>query len=290
LLDTFLGFSISWPRVWVFSLMLFALVSSLFPAKRLALLLLISSTFGAWWYDLVQLIGIANLVLLLVSASQFNRAKNNIAKFSIASLVFVIAVLLILHLLPGFNNPKVIDAMIVSQNAVPFSKYLNFDKLVLAVVLLLFVVPKSHHINIRTLFSIVSVFLLVSMACFTLAVMTNVVAFEAKLPAITGGWLLTNLFLTCFAEETFFRGFIQVQLQKISPHIYWRTSVVALSGLIFGLAHLPAGLIYALIATLMGCCYAYAYHRSKNILIPITLHFSFNCLHFFLFTYPYLST
>ena len=52
--------------------------------------------------------------------------------------VVALAAGLALHLIPGFNNPKVISDAILTPDAVPYSKYLNFDKALIGLFLLAF--------------------------------------------------------------------------------------------------------------------------------------------------------
>jgi len=72
------------------------------------------------------------------------------------------------------------------------------------------------------------------------------------------------------AEETFFRGFLYGWLRGRVPP--W--SAVALSALVFGLAHLQPVVLIPLF--LLGCMLAVVYERSGSLLPGIALHGLFN--------------
>jgi membrane protease YdiL (CAAX protease family) len=116
------------------------------------------------------------------------------------------------------------------------------------------------------------------------------VVLDPKLPAITPLWLLSNLLVTCVAEEAFFRGFLQRQLQHKLQGYSWG-AVVSLSvvSLLFGVAHLSGGFSYAMIAAVAGLFYGYVYQKSGAIETSIALHFLVNAGHFILLSYPRLA-
>ena len=289
MLDTLLGFSLTLPAILTFLSACLAIIAACTRLKTLATGLLVLTLAFATYYGFLQIWGLAAVVVLLISAVIFNRSNNKFIGMLTGCMIFILAIAMLLHLVAGFVNPKVIDAIQISQGATTFTKYLNLDKIILGTILLIFVVPQGRRLFVQQVSIPLIAFIFVTGICLILAVITGLVSFEPKFPTIAGGWLLTNLFFTCYVEEAFFRGFIQVQLQKISNKNYWPTCVIVISGVLFGLAHLPGGAVYTLIASLTGSCYAYAYWRSNNIMLPILMHFSFNCIHFFCFTYPFLS-
>ena len=289
LLDTFLDYLPAWPVSMVFVSAILAGIFSILTMTRAASWLLLFSLCSAWLTGVVTLAGLASSLLMIGLAAGFQRAQT-IAMSCISGMsLFVVAVLALLHALPGFHNPMLFDGVQISAISLPYSLYLNYDKLLLAVVLLLFVVPVARPVSLKALSGYIGGFALLSGLCLTIALQSGLVRVELKLPEITLLWILCNLWVTCFAEEAFFRGFIQQQMQGWLKRPYWPWLVVVISGGLFGLAHFPAGASYVLIATLLGSYYAYCYQRSQHILLPIGLHFGFNCLHFFAFSYPLLQ-
>jgi hypothetical protein len=83
---------------------------------------------------------------------------------------------------------------------------------------------------------------------------------------------------------------VQTVIAKIIKEQQYKSAiVVVLSSLFFGLAHIPAGLVYTIIASVLGSAYAFAYLKTDNILVPILGHFFFNLIHFIFFTYPHIT-
>lgn len=210
-------------------------------------------------------------------------------KVPLGLALFVLVSSMLIHLWPGFNNPLVTDAVSISDNAVTYSKHLNFDKLMVAIALMCFVLPERKTLTIKDWQSIGLVSLVTILVGFSIGHASGLVAFEPKWSPYFIGWAVTNLFITCFAEEALFRGFIQTQLTRISAHFGDEKVAILFSGLLFGLAHLPAGLTYSAIATLLGLACAYGYHKTYNLLVPIGIHFVFNLIHFCFFSYPYIA-
>lgn len=205
------------------------------------------------------------------------------------TLTAIIALALAMHRLPGFNNPQLISDMRFSANATAFTQYANFDKAAVGLILLAFLCRRSSTRAewldvLRRTAPVAAVTIIVVLA---LAVAIGFVTPQFKLPPYTPIFLVTNLLFTCVAEEAFFRGFLQDRLAGVLPATrMWQAAVVAFSGILFGVAHLGGGAVFALLATLCGIGYAYAYAVTKRIEAPVIAHFAFNAIHFIAFTYP----
>lgn len=204
-------------------------------------------------------------------------------------VVGILALALAVHRLPGFSNPQLIANARFSADAIAFTQYANFDKAAVGLILLAFLCrrcsTRAHWMEmLRRTLPIAAVTTIVVLA---VAIAIGFVAPQFKLPAYTPIFLLTNLLFTCVAEEAFFRGLLQDRLAGALPATrVWQGAVVVFSGALFGLAHLGGGPVYALLATLCGVGYAYAYAATKRIEAPIIVHFAFNAIHFIGFTYP----
>lgn len=284
------GFNYTSPIILIFSSLILSLLLTTTAAQRSACILLAVSVISALFFGYMHINALLWILLLFSAAYFLSRSQSFFSRSTITLVIFVLSIGFLLHKVPGFNNPVLFDGVFIGQSDVAFTKYLNLDKGILGVALLLLLVPKNSVITTKASLPIIGVFLCATIACLAFAMLTQLIAFEPKLPAISLGWLVTNLWLTCYVEEAFFRGFIQNQCQKISTKHFWQYCNVLISGGLFGLAHFPAGPTYTVIATVIGSVYAYSYLKSRNILVPISLHFAFNCIHFFFFSYPYLST
>ncbi|MFM7620990.1 MAG: type II CAAX prenyl endopeptidase Rce1 family protein, partial [Alphaproteobacteria bacterium] len=103
--------------------------------------------------------------------------------------------------------------------------------------------------------------------------------------------------LTIFAEEFFFRFFLQKNLadilQKTLPKFsnkkFLNPSIISIIiiSIIFGILHLKIGIIFALIAILASFGYGYVYYRTNYIESAILVHFLINLCHFLFFKYGF---
>jgi len=208
-------------------------------------------------------------------------------------LTGILALALAMHRLPGFSNPQLIANARFSADAIAFTQYANFDKAAVGLILLAFLCRRcgtrgEWRDMLRRILPVAAVTAVVVLA---IAIAVGFVAPQFKLPPYTPIFLITNLLFTCVAEEAFFRGLVQDRLAGALPATRpWQTAVVVFSGALFGLAHLGGGPVYALLATLCGVGYAYAYAVTKRIEAPIIVHFAFNAIHFIGFTYPAIQS
>ena len=112
---------------------------------------------------------------------------------------------------------------------------------------------------------------------------------DLKFGELTFAFFFFNLFVTCVAEEAFFRLVIQEKLAKYLPTRYPSHLAVFFTALIFMLAHFHTGVDaekrLALIF-LAGFLYGAIYLRSKSLGSAIVSHFAINIIHFSFFTYP----
>jgi membrane protease YdiL (CAAX protease family) len=115
------------------------------------------------------------------------------------------------------------------------------------------------------------------------------VAWQPKWTPLFWIWAASNLFFTCLSEEAFFRGFIQRELESaLQGRAYAAGVAIAVSAVLFGLAHIAGGVTYAALGIVAGLGYALVYHRTKSIEMAMLAHFAVNATHFLLFTYPSL--
>lgn len=244
------------------------------------------STLCAFFLDIINIQALISLSLyVLLAFGTFKLELPNPLKVLLHTLFFIATVMLLINKVPGFNNPQAIAPTQISSGAVDYLKYLNFDKMFVG--MLIFTLLSNSKFKSAVNFSLYQLALisLVFIASFCIALYSGLVDIDPKLHDTILLWVLSNLFITCVVEEVVFRQYLQDGIKKLSNN-HWLA--ISLSGGLFGLVHLPAGLTYTCIATLLGLTYAYIYYQNKNIYQPILLHFLFNFIHFTLFTYPYL--
>jgi membrane protease YdiL (CAAX protease family) len=258
--------------------------------KFIPLILVFTSIISAFTFGMIDFLSSLVLISHGVVCYLFSTTKMKWLRHVSTILIFILTVVLMGHMLSGINNPKIIDNYYLSGDAVPFSKYLNIDKAIAGIFLLLYVVPRPKKVSFDNRVVAVLVTTLFISLILLFSTYLGVIRIDLKISMLVVPWFITNLFFTCYAEEAFFRGYIQEFISKLFLGYKFNFIIaILISGVLFGLVHFSAGLIYTSFATIMGCSLAYIYYKTKNIYWPVFAHFMFNLIHFVLFTYPYLK-
>lgn len=196
-------------------------------------------------------------------------------------LVLLWAIALMLHLIPGFHNLKVLDQVLAGPDSVPFNMYLNLDKPLVFFGLLLAwpgLLGPGGAIRWRALALLVLPLAALLICAWQLGALRP----EVGLPHWWWLFAFNNLLFTCVAEEALFRGVIQQEIARCGR--LWLGILVA--SLLFGAAHLAGGPLLVLFAALAGACYGLAFHFCGRLSAAIVVHFLLNFAHLALFTYP----
>ncbi|MBW3629600.1 MAG: CPBP family intramembrane metalloprotease [Gemmatimonadetes bacterium] len=209
------------------------------------------------------------------------------------AVVVALYVAFMLHVAPGFDNPVVMDRVVLGPGALPFTKQLNYDKGVAGLFLLGIWyrppgTPRDWRATARgcaaRLPAVVLVVLLLSLA-------TGYVRWDPKASGWFPVWAWSTLLFTVVAEEAFFRGLIQTSLQRwLGARGRAALGAWVAASLLFGLAHLAGGPLYVALATVAGLGYGWVFVRTGSIRAAVLCHFAVNALHFTLFTYPALAS
>lgn len=255
-----------------------------------ALGLLALGYLGAILLGWIGLWAVLSFALLGLAAWMTAAARKRPVRIGGHVLFVLTALALGAHLLPGFDNPRVIDAVRTTPDAAPFTMYLNFDKPLLGYWLLLFWPALQLHRDwSESLMTALYCAIAVAGVCLSLAFALTQVGWAPKWPSFGLLWALNNLLLVCLAEEAFFRGYLQEALQQRWAQRTWGTgAAIAIAAVLFGLVHLGAGPAWTLLVTVAGVGCGVAY-RHGGLLAAVLTHFGLNLVHFAAFTYPMLA-
>jgi membrane protease YdiL (CAAX protease family) len=232
-------------------------------------------------------------VVLLGALAWLHSTRAGLLRIATGLAFFVFAFALGLVLLPGFPRTVLVENVVLSPGALPYTLGLGFAKVVTGIFILAFVHPgrvRSWRELRQVLVRVAPVFVVTAAVVMLLTLALGYVKFDPKWTPLFFTWALANLFFTCLSEEAFFRGFVQRELTQLGSNRRWSAALaIAFTSVFFGLVHLGGGWKYALAATLAGVGYGIAYHRTQRLEGSMAVHFGLNATHFLLFTYPALA-
>jgi CAAX protease family protein len=240
--------------------------------------------------SLIDIRGVAFVAALGAAAHAANHARPQALRIAGHLFVVAIAAGLFLHVLPGFDNPRLVDDVVLSPGAVPYTQYLNVDKGLAGLLLLGVYVPDrvAHDRLPQHVAGLLWRFPLVVIVVITLSLATGYVRWDPKVPSWWPMWLGTMLVLTALPEEAAFRGVIH---SWIAGRLGDAKSVLAIviGGIAFGVAHVAGGPMDVLVACVAGIGYGWIYAATGSIGAAILAHAGLNTIHVLLFTYPALA-
>ena len=230
-------------------------------------------------------------IALLVAAAWGVAPGRPLALRIVAHVVFAaLAIALSLHLIPGFHNPRVIEPIRFTPDAVPFTMYLNFDKPLVGLWLLWALpwvapdVPPARALRTGAVAAVAT-----AAACLAGALAFGMVGWAPKWPASGWMWLVNNVLLVTLAEEALFRGYVQGGLTRVLGRFGWGPwAALAIGAVLFGAAHAAGGWPWIVLGTVAGFGYGLAWRRG-GLLASALAHAGLNAIHFGLFTYPMLA-
>ncbi|MFC0140746.1 lysostaphin resistance A-like protein [Erwinia mallotivora] len=227
---------------------------------------------------LVALAGLTGVAVYRVKASEHS-LTGRVAEF----ILVAASLALMLHLVPGFNNHQVVQAVKAGPESAPFSFWYNLDKALIPFLLLACLPTLLRRPAVSPANSLWWLVLLLAMPMLLLvATLSGGLRVELHAPEWLGSFMLANLFIVSLAEEALFRGYIQQRLSQLMGNIWG----LLLAALLFGLAHIAGGPLLVFFATLTGIIYGFAWLWSGRVWLAALVHFCFNLLHLLFFTYP----
>ena len=286
-------------------------VSVAFAALTLALILLWaprvlpSPSAGIWWIapfvvavgaalsgGLLDARGLAVLALLAAACRVAGHGTGRALVVIAHAVMLAVAAGLLLHVLPGFDNPQVLNGIVLSPGSEPYTKYLNFDKGVAGLFLLgIYAELPARDEGHRHVPAFLWRFVLMTAIVMTMSLAFGYVRWDPKLAPWWPLWLWSMVFLTALPEEAIFRGAAQTGIARRLGGTPRAEAIAIVSiGALFGLAHLAGGPLYVVLAAVAGMGYGWIYASTRSIAAAIVAHAGLNTIHFLLFTYPALRS
>jgi len=267
-------------------------VISLWINKSLWPIFLTITLSAALYAGRITWIALPSILFLTTSVYFTYHAQKPIHRRIATLCTFIIGSLFIWRLIPGFNNWKIVSNFLISQDAVPYSLYINLNSTIVGILILALGIPLINNKNdiTNTIRKVMPTTILAIIVLIAAGVLTSFIHFDPKFTNLFFLWTIVNLMFTCIAEEAFFRGFLQQQLgQLFGQSRFGLYFALMLASILFGYRHISGGITYALLATIAGLFYGWAYLRTNRIESSICIHFLVNATHFLLFTYPAVS-
>lgn len=253
--------------------------------KRLSVVLIVVTTAIAAYTRILDGRALAFLVVLAIIAVIYCKfsCKSKILSITLEILLILTSVGLMLHVIPGFHNVKILDNVRAGPESSPFSMYYNFDKAIIPFVLLismksLFIMntrPNTRHWYWLVLVVAVPILLMI-------AVLLGGLKVEIHHPDWLFQFVLANIFFVSLAEEALFRGYLQQRLSSVFPP---KLALMIVS-LLFGALHYSGGNLLVIFATLAGLIYGLAWMLSGRLWVAVLFHVGLNLCHLLFFTYP----
>lgn len=261
------------------------------PALKPWLVLFVASMVTGFAAGALSAGALALLLLFWLSCAAYNRTTlSSLLRSLLLAVVICLALGLAAHQTQGFTPIVVRSNLRLTPESAPMTLRAHYDKGAAGLLLLIYCCRRSgtasellQATRVGLIVGLPTAFVVISAVAFAGAIHIAV-----KWPVIALQWMVINLFLTCLMEEAFFRGLLQDRLSKhLGGKHGLRHVPLAVSSVLFGLAHAGGGLLLLVSATAAGIGYGIAYAKSGRIEAAITAHFLLNLLHFLGFTYPY---
>ncbi len=253
--------------------------------KKLSVVLLVVTTTIAVYTRVLDGRALAFLVVLAIMAVIYCKfsSKSKMLRITLEILLLLVSVGLMLHVIPGFHNLRILDNVRAGPESAPFSMYYNFDKAIIPFVLLICMKSLfSTNTRLHTSHWYWLVLVVAVPVLLIIAVLLGGLKVEIHHPYWLFQFVLANIFFVSLAEEALFRGYLQQRLSSVMPPIL----ALIIASLLFGALHYSGGSLMIIFATLASLIYGFAWMLSGRLWVAVLFHFGLNLCHLLFFTYP----
>jgi membrane protease YdiL (CAAX protease family) len=256
----------------------------------------LSATFSLWLLagisaiaSLLPSIHVPAAALLIALLLLHDTTKANYLRTIAWVGVFVVGVFMALYRPDGFSYFNSISADQLHEQGKPYQQFVNLGKFFGAAIIFTWIMLGSVREDIALSLTRRNLLIAAGSAFSILwaAIILLGLNFTPKFSQLTLVFLLVNLVVTCFSEETFYRLVVQRPSEKMfSKPIVSHIFGIVVASAFFTLTHLSDQLYVSAVMMIAGIFYAVTYSLTRSLGSAIIAHFSVNAVHFILLPYP----
>lgn len=212
--------------------------------------------------------------------------KPTLKKFLIVPLALYLLIMG-LGILPGFVRIVFIEPELLGDSLIPYGLRGGLSKPVAGLLALAWLAPRCQQLaQFGLIVKNWQVWLLPALLVIALAWALGI-SIDIKWVWWTPLFVLINTFFTVLPEEAFFRGFLQMPLQKRFGKALW---IVPLVAVLFAIVHVPPVQLevwrFFTIVFIAGLAYAWSFRQFEKVEASVLTHVCVNSMHFIFLTYP----
>ena len=251
-------------------------------------LLFLALLVSAVGFDLIDMTALGFIALFAAAASLTGHSVK-VVSVSAWLAITILALAFAMHRVPGFHNALLFHSEGLGTSSLPYSLWANLDKAIAAVMIIWLMRGRINATSWKEFRRADLLIMAVGISAILLLGYALGLQLDLKFGQLTIAFFFFNFFITCIAEEAFFRLLVQDSLQRWIKGKYAGFTAWTVSAMLFTLAHFhtgPGAAERLLLIFLAGLLYAGIYWRSRSFLTAVLTHFLLNFLHLTFFTYP----
>lgn len=234
----------------------------------------------------VHVVAAALLVALL-----FGHDKANARYLKVLAwvAVFLVGMFMALYRPEGFSYFNSISVEQLHDNGKPYQQFVNLGKFFGALIIFSWLMMGRISADLLRALTRRNLAIAFTSALGVLALATLILSLPVipKFSEITIVFMVINLLVTCFSEETFYRLIVQQPSERAFAAVrVQRVFGVVVAAAFFTLTHLSGDLKILAVMAVAGTFYAIVYALTRSVSASILTHFLVNAVHFIFLPYP----
>lgn len=229
------------------------------------------------------------LAALIAGLWLLQSRSNRFQRFMGWFVALLSGIMMALYRPDGFSYPQLFAVESLYPGGKPFAQFINLGKFMGAIAVAIWLLLPRLKEDAGALKAPRN--WLVVAAGVAAVILPAVFILELSVVPKAGKYLalflLSNLVLTCFSEEVFYRLLVQQPAASLSQNPRYGAMVgIACATAFFVLTHFSPNVEIWLVMAIAGLAYAVVYSVTKSVLASIFTHFLVNATHFAFFNYP----